>query len=679
MKLVGSIATQDQFRGVPAGTKVWIAISSYAEKDMVKAAGFRWNPDMRSWWTSDRAVASRMVEYADGAVKAGLMQAVESLEQSRKAVGTKSFPRPEGLEYLPFQSAGIEYAVDRRATLIADEMGLGKTIQAIGVINATAPKSVLVVCPASLKGNWERELRKWLTVSMSIGIADGADLPSTDIVIANYDILGRCGLVEDRVREGYRGKDEKYCVATRKWDMVIVDEAHYCKNYKAIRTRAVAGLCESAGRLLLLTGTPVVNRPTELWQLLTMLDPQSYGRQQWWWYHKRYCNMEKTRYGVDVSGANTDTLPELQDRLRRTMMIRRLKQDVLTELPPKRRQLIVLDTDEYPDLRRAVQSERSDAEMSEARIADAEAAAEVAKCGEESEYATAVKELSRASAVAFADMSRVRKDTAVAKAPYVVEHVKEMLENVDKVVVFAHHHEVVDILMKGLAQYNPVSITGETAVAKRQQIVEYFQTNNTVRVFVGSITAAGVGITLTAASTVVFSELDWVPGNMSQAEDRCHRIGQTDSVNVYHIVVDGSIDQRLAQTIVDKQAVIEAATDKLMSNVVSKAEPKERPATRSLSRDQIDALAAKVTAVQAAALHDGLRCIAGMDTDYARSRNDVGFSKIDVRIGHDLAARDYLTPKQAVLAARLCRKYRRQLGSHESVETAHAIIGGTNG
>jgi SWI/SNF-related matrix-associated actin-dependent regulator 1 of chromatin subfamily A len=143
----------------------------------------------------------------------------------------------------------------------------------------------------------------------------------------------------------------------------------------------------------------------------------------------------------------------------------------------------------------------------------------------------------------------------------VAEHVLGLLDSVDKVVVMAHHHDVVDILTEALAEYGVVSLTGRDNQADRQTSIDRFQDHPEVRVFVGSIQAAGIGITLTAASTVVFAELDWVPGNMSQAEDRCHRIGQTDSVLVQHVVLDGSIDARLAKTLVEKQAVITMAID----------------------------------------------------------------------------------------------------------------------
>jgi SWI/SNF-related matrix-associated actin-dependent regulator 1 of chromatin subfamily A len=240
--------------------------------------------------------------------------------------------------------------------------------------------------------------------------------------------------------------------------------------------------------------------------------------------------------------------------------------------------------------------------------------------------------------------------------------------------VFAHHKEVVAKLAEALAEYNPVMITGDTPVASRQDVVDKFQTDDRCRVFIGNIQAAGVGLTLTASSTVIFAELDWVPGNITQAEDRCHRIGQRDSVNVYHCVVDGSFDQHLAQTIVDKQDIIDAATNAMWE---PKAETKKpRPATRAISPEWIEQAAERVTEDDAALMLSGLQMIAGADGDYAQCKNDIGFSKVDVRIGHQLSEQGMLTRKQAVIAARLVNKYRRQIADEIIINAANFIIKG---
>jgi hypothetical protein len=181
-------------------------------------------------------------------------------------------------------------------------------------------------------------------------------------------------------------------------------------------------------------------------------------------------------------------------------------------------------------------------------------------------------------------------------------------------------------------------------------------------VFIGSIQAAGVGLTLTAASTIVFAELDWVPGNVTQAEDRIHRIGQTDSVLVQHVVLDGSLDTRMVQVLLAKQAISDAALDDVRAADTPVNPSRERAATEDAGPAMLEAESAAFTPAQVEAIHEGLRTLAGLDTDGARLRNDVGFSKIDVRIGHSLARAPWLSRKQAALGLRLVNKYRRQLG-----------------
>lgn len=291
-----------------------------------------------------------------------------------------------------------------------------------------------------------------------------------------------------------------------------------------------------------------------------------------------------------------------------------------------------------------------------------------------------VKALRNVRSVAFSEMSKVRHDLAVAKAPAVVEHVAEMLDGgVEKVVCWAHHHDVVDALRVGLERFGVVVVTGETPAEDRQAAVDAFQ-GGAERVFIGSITAAGVGITLTAASVAVFAELDWVPGNVSQAEDRCHRIGQRDSVLIQHLVVDGSLDAQMVQTIMAKQAVADRVLD---SGEHAAADPVEivgavvggDAASAAVTRDRLGPIAERVSEEGRVAIHAGLRLLAAYDPDGASTLNGVGFSKIDVAVGHSLANTEALSPRQAALGALLVRKYRRQL-PEELVAVAAACLAG---
>jgi SNF2 family DNA or RNA helicase len=562
------------------------------------------------------------------------------VEASRAVDANVSIPVPEGLSLLPYQRAGIAYALARTGTLFGDEMGLGKTIQAIGVINATPEiRSVLIVSPKSLTLNWVRELARWMTRDLSVTRDVGE---KADIFVVSYE------------------EAKKHQAALeRAWDLIVVDEAHWIKNERSQRAQCVHALASRSARRIALTGTPISNRPIELFSILKLVDPGTWDKEGkgFFPFAKRYANARRTRYVWDFSGASN--LEELQERLRATCMVRRLKADVLKELPAKRRQIVEIDSNGASP---AVRAERDAWDCQEAALTDLRARVELAKAGTAGEYEEAVAALSNATKAAFTEIARLRHATAVAKAPKVVEHVRLALEDdaFAKVVVFAHHHDVIDALCDGLAEFGAVALTGETKLEERQVAVDRFQNDPTCRVFIGSITAAGVGITLTASSHVVFAELDWVPGNVTQAEDRCHRIGQLNAVLVQHLVLNGSIDARMAAVLIEKQRILDAGLDTQAAH-----EPLvpsiEQPATASVRRREIDEMAENLTDEQVVRIHSALQTLAGM-CDGAQLLDDVGFNRLDTRIGHELAARECLTKRQAALGARLCRKYRRQVG-----------------
>ena len=636
------------------------AVSKYGEWQ-AKQAGFRWDRDAKVWWTTDDDKALTLLEYADKDVRQRLKGLHESMreeqEASRAVDADIDIPVPDGLDYLPFQRAGIAYASRRPATLIGDEMGLGKTIQAIGVINADPEaKKVLVVCPASLRLNWQRELNKWLTRRMTVEVVGRAFPFYADVVIINYDILTKHA---DAIRE-------------QEWDVMVVDECHYIKNPKARRTKQVFGAYEKdkktlgwvqtvqpieARRRLFLTGTPIVNRPVELFPILKSIDKNRWGN--WKRYTDRYCGAYHNGYAMDVSGASN--LDELQDNLRATCMVRRLKADVLKELPAKRRQVIELPTN---GATRAVKAEQAMMEQIEITLDALRVAVELAKASDDPEdYKNAVDALREGGQVAFTEVSKVRHQTALAKVPAVVGHLKDVVESGDKVVVFAHHLDVIDNIMSEF-EGQAVKLDGRDSMGDRDQSVSRFQQDDRIRLFIGGIHAAGVGLTLTAAAHVVFAELDWVPGNLSQAEDRCHRIGQVDSVLVQHLVLEGSIDARMVQVIVEKQSVIEDALDTRHDSEEpdwdATVSDDEQPATKSLRASQIEEEAKKLSLEDIGLIHRKLQRLAAL-CDGAQAVDGMGFNKMDTGIGKQLASLPILTPKQAALGDRIVRKYHRQL------------------
>ena len=393
----------------------------------------------------------------------------------------------------------------------------GKTVEALGMINAlpeSETKRILVICPASLKINWARESRRWLVQPREVAIAESKNFPRSDFVICNYDILKK--------------HHDTICAAP--WDILIADEVHFLKSSRAIRTLEVLGGREKkkegekhgvkhdpipARRRIFLTGTPILNRPIEIWSIAHALAPGEFP--DFWKFTQRYCDSHNSGFGWDMSGASH--LDELQLKLRASCMIRRLKSEVMTELPPKRRSIIPVAPEGCEGV---VQAEKAAYDRHIERTADLRARVELAKASEDyGDYEQAVAGLKEANQVAFTEMALLRHDTARAKVPFVVEHIKACLEEVGKLVVFAHHHDVIDALCEGAGWGQVVKLTGEMKIEDRQQAVDRFQKDPSCKVFVGSIKAAGLGITLTAASHVIFAELDWVPASITQAEDRC--------------------------------------------------------------------------------------------------------------------------------------------------------------
>ena len=529
-----------------------------AEGMLAKEMGFHWDYLKKCWWTGLVDIARVFVPWADGSAKAKFDEFNAQVNLSRATDANIVIPVPNGLSYLPFQKAGIAYAVSRPITLIADQMGLGKTIQTIGVINYDPTiKKVLVICPASLKINWGRELMKWIAnKKLSGGFVYGNDFPDTDIVIINYDIVNKWRWKIDSIH----------------WDLVIGDEIHYCKNTTSQRSRAVLGWISQSGktsrppiiadRRIYLTGTPILNRPIELWPLIRIADPEGLGS-SFWGFAKTYCKAWEAPWGWDFSGCAVEKMSDLQQRLRAKFMIRRLKSEVLKDLPTKRRQIIPIPGG---DRIAAVQQEllfynqnNLELHIEEMELSRAIAEQEQVFADQQS-YKEATLGLRTANKARFDKMASLRHATAIAKLPYVISYIVDMMEQEEKIVVFCHHRDLVEGLRKRF-EGCCVVMHGGMKMPERQQAVDRFQNEDGVKLIIGTIGTMGEGWTLTRAAYVLFAELDWVPGKLNQCEDRLHRIGQQESVLIHHLVFDGSLDANMAKMLVEKQEKIEAALD----------------------------------------------------------------------------------------------------------------------
>lgn len=560
----------------------------------------------------------------------------DNVEASQKADASLVIPKPDnGMDFWPYQRAGVSYSVrDGDApvrVLLGDEMGLGKTIQAIGIINLIQTIGCgLVICPASVKRNWKRECDAWMSRKFDIWPASAKAWPHmADFVILNYDILGK------HTQE----------LTSRQWDIVIVDECHMLRNTKTQRWKNFQAI--QCRHKVALTGTPILNQLEDIWPILHWLAPQEYGT-----------IFSFRRKFVEAPGGRQ----KLQLRLREQFMIRRLKKDVLKELPARRRQIV-----EVEDTVGAVDAESQALtanDQAEELIASLEAALEVAKVSDnQADYERALEALEQAQRIPFESIARVRHETALRKVPLTIEHLKNCFESgLEKIVVFAHHRDCIE----GIAGAFPGSVIlygGMTEQAKDDSITR-FMTDPNCHLWCGSIRAGGMGINglQKVCAHGVFHELDWVPALMDQAEARLHRIGQDDSVLFQHLVIAGSIDANLASKCVEKQRMADEALDKDRDRLlqVQVSPTRARVNVNNVTLTEREMEVQSVDPGQKAAITAGLRILAGV-CDGARTWDDVGFNKVDAHIGKRLATVPGLSDRQAMLGKKLCNKYRRQL------------------
>ncbi|NXU89032.1 SMAL1 protein, partial [Xiphorhynchus elegans] len=417
---------------------------------------------------------------------------------------------------MPFQREGVNFGILRNGRLLlADDMGLGKTIQAI-CIAAYYQKEwpLLVVTPSSVRFTWAEAFHRWLP-SLSPD--------STNVVVTGKDNL--TGSLINIISFDLLSKMDKQLKST--FQVVIVDESHFLKNMKTARCRAAMPLLKAAKRVILLSGTPAMSRPAELYTQIAAVQPTFFPL-----FHSfglRYCDAKKMPWGWDYSGSSN--LTELKILLEESIMIRRLKSDVLSQLPAKQRKMVVVAPEGISAKTKAV--------------LEAEA----------KKMAKGYKNKQQEKEALLVFFSR----TAEAKIRSVVEYILELLESGNnKFLVFAHHKIMLDSVVAELQKKHVeyIRIDGSTPSAERQSLCQKFQFSEKQAVAVLSLTAANMGLTLSAADLVVFAELFWNPGILIQAEDRAHRIGQTSSVNIHYLVARGTADDYLWPIIQEKIKVL---------------------------------------------------------------------------------------------------------------------------
>ena len=417
---------------------------------------------------------------------------------------------------LSHQKEAIQKLVENKKFILADDMGLGKTTSTIIAALETGAKKILIICPATLKINWKREIENYS--DRSIYIAEGKNFSTEhDFVIINYDILKNF--------HDTKKKDDSQILRAN-FDLVIVDEAHYIKNAQAQRTKLINDIIKKVERLWLLTGTPMTSRPIDYYNLLSLVD--SPVAKNWMAYVIRYCSGYQFKVGArkvwNVMGASN--LEELRDRTS-TTILRRLKEDVL-DLPDKIISPVYLrlKSKDYEEL-----------------------------MGEYFNWYEKNPDESKSLTVQFSKLTKVRQVIANEKISQTIELAENILEQGKKVIIFCNFTDSLNQIMEHFGK-SAVKVDGSMSKIERQNSVDQFQENEKIKVFVGNIIAAGVGLTLTSAEAVIMNDLSFVPAHHSQAEDRAFRIGQKKNVSVYYPIFENTIEAIIYDILNAKKQVI---------------------------------------------------------------------------------------------------------------------------
>lgn len=516
------------------GKRFWLTCL-FTERALALGNKFQWHQTKKRFYTFSPAVAAKLREHATDAAR---------IELNRKLIQITPWlsplpPSPPGLELLPHQVEAVRFALERNRCYLALRPGLGKTPVAATIAAALSPAPVVYITPPFLVQNVLEEFKRWAPQLY-------ADvLPTENILMVLPDVL----IVRDSMlrKPGYIQllKD----VARQSPDAVlVVDEAHRAKNEDAQRTKAqangeqfdlgftkhvVTSLWESFSRVIFMSGTPMPNRPIELFPILSKMAGETIDFMNRYKFAEEFCAGHKGKFGWKEDGASN--LPELRRRVIHPtgpFMLRMEKS--LLNLPPKLEELFVLSatmTPQLASLEADIGKRYKDVEdLIKARLAQS--------------FGTTEEKLP------VATYRRLLGNEKVAPS---VEYIKSLLDETDeKLLVFAYHQTVITAIAEQLAEFKPLIISGQTTMAERHKRVKEFQTNKERRIIIGNYLAMGVGFNLTAADRVIMVEFDWVPGSNIQATDRPHRIGRTEPVYVQYIVMKDSLDKLILETLMRK-------------------------------------------------------------------------------------------------------------------------------
>lgn len=439
------------------------------------------------------------------------------------------------VEPYPYQREGIIYGLEHRRLIIGDEPGLGKTLQSIGIVDTAGAYPCLVICPSSLKINWQREFEKF--TDKSALVLDNAvrttwpyllSMGMHQVAIVNYESLRKYFVWDIKTRgKSFRLKDVVFCPPIKMFKSIIIDESHRVKDPSAQQTIFTKGLSVGKDWIILLSGTPVVNRPEDLVSQLSIMGRlQEFGGATQ--FKADYCTDPK-----DKDAEPAVPLSVLSRRLYDTCMIRREKAKVLPQLPDKTRVDLYVDISNTPEY----------------DLAAADLAAYLQQYTECTDY-----EIRRKMRMeALVRFMTLRQLATLGKVAQAIDFIRTFLDSGKKLIVFCSLHEVVDALVKAFP--GAVTVTGRDSAVSKQAAVDSFQNNPDTRLIICSIKAAGVGLTLTASSNVAFTELPWTYADSCQCEDRAHRIGQKDNVTCYYLLGRGTIDHTIYSLIHRKKSI----------------------------------------------------------------------------------------------------------------------------
>lgn len=477
-----------------------------------------WNPNFRRW------ECSPLKQNIEKLAKWGfnLSEEIQNLTLPKKEKIYREIEIPGFKKTLmKFQRQGVAFLVEKNGNgLIADEMGLGKTIQALAYLQAFPKiRPILIICPKSAIGTWEKEIEQCMSDKKQTHILNGKtikEMSLVDIYIINYDIL-------------FAWID---ALLDMPFELIIFDEIHRIKSRKTQRTIASQSIGKKTEKIIGLTGTPITNRPFEIYNAISLINPRLFPN--FFQFARRYCNAKQTRWGWDFSGASNTR--ELHELLTSTCMIRRLKKEVLQDLPEKTRTIIPIKIDNMEEYKFA---ERSF-----------------------SEWLLETKNKVCASAEALTKIEYLKQIAIKGKLNEIFDWIEDVIEQGEKLVIMAHHKEIIQKICSWLEKKSIgyVKLVGGSSNIERKESENKFQTDTDIKIFIGS-SAAEESITLTAASMMAIIELPWTPGSLDQREDRIHRIGQTKGCNYYYFIAEKTIEVAILRLIDSKRKIINSVLD----------------------------------------------------------------------------------------------------------------------